>query len=484
MSAYVPGCDHDVFVSYAHVDDEPLDGVEFGWVTTFVRSLETRLRQKLGAKNLSIWMDHQDLRGHISLTTQIVEALRRTATILVVVSPGYLRSDWCREERQQFFRMLKERTDSGSRVFLIELDKIDRGLFPHELNDLVGYRFWTLDRLSRVPRTFGTPVPVPSDEEYYRQLNRVGFELAEELTRMAGAGAAAPAGGAHPKPHVYLAEVTDDLDLRRDAVKDYLKHLGYNVVPETWQRHDDLDAFQKSVDADLERCSVYVQLLSDVAGKRPFGQAYGYPRLQYERAVALKKPILQWRDLKLDLTGDINPDQRALLEGPTVRAETLERFKSAIVEAVTPPPPPPIPLLPETGRFVLVSADRPDRTRAEEVVRSPSWPKELGYVIPPESDDPAVVRQCLELGLNECDGVVVVYCESDAASVLSQLMQCRKVLAQRGSPLRLIGIYDGPPPTEARPALAVGLPNLRYLNCRKDTAELQNFLATLTTASS
>ena len=34
--AFVPNYKHDIFVSYAHVDDEPFPGADKGWVTTLL----------------------------------------------------------------------------------------------------------------------------------------------------------------------------------------------------------------------------------------------------------------------------------------------------------------------------------------------------------------------------------------------------------------------------------------------------------------
>ena len=34
--AFVPGYNNDIFVSYAHVDNEPLPGVEEGWVSILI----------------------------------------------------------------------------------------------------------------------------------------------------------------------------------------------------------------------------------------------------------------------------------------------------------------------------------------------------------------------------------------------------------------------------------------------------------------
>src|SRR4029077_16085668 len=53
--AFVPGFDHDVFVIYAHVDNE-----RSGWVTKLVKELEVRLAEQLGGHpRPSVWMDHK-----------------------------------------------------------------------------------------------------------------------------------------------------------------------------------------------------------------------------------------------------------------------------------------------------------------------------------------------------------------------------------------------------------------------------------------
>ena len=39
--AYIPGFEHDIFISYAHVDNAPLDEEEDGWVMKLHTSLMT-----------------------------------------------------------------------------------------------------------------------------------------------------------------------------------------------------------------------------------------------------------------------------------------------------------------------------------------------------------------------------------------------------------------------------------------------------------
>jgi len=48
-SSYVPGYQHDVFVSYAQVDNQTLGG-DYGWVHTLVDNLKEMLSGQLGRR--------------------------------------------------------------------------------------------------------------------------------------------------------------------------------------------------------------------------------------------------------------------------------------------------------------------------------------------------------------------------------------------------------------------------------------------------
>ena len=121
--AFVPKYQYDIFVSYAHVDDMPDVGADHGWVTTLISSLRTRLAQRLGRSDaFSLWMD-PELANHGSLTPQILDALHGSATILIILSPGYLASWWCLREKDSFLDTLQGGSDS--RIFLVERDIID-----------------------------------------------------------------------------------------------------------------------------------------------------------------------------------------------------------------------------------------------------------------------------------------------------------------------------------------------------------------------
>jgi hypothetical protein len=474
---------YDVFISYAHADNVPFSGtdVKDGWVTTFASNLNNLLSRKL-KRDASVWMDHRELTGNAPLTPAIMDALRETATIVVVVSPRYLASEWCGREREGFLKFINQRTAAGSRVFRVEIDTVDE--LPNEFKDTLGYPFWVKEWSDPVPRTLGFPVPDPRDQEYYKRLTRIGYELAEELKglglaagreRDIASGMAAGSPSRHP---VFLAEVTDDLDSKREEVKDYLVQAGFSVLPETWRAYENLAAFERAVDRDLAQCQLFAQLLGEVPGKRPFNQRYGYPRLQYERAALAGKTILQWRSESLKVEGVSDPDQCALVEGDTVRAVSIEEFKRGLIAAALPPPEPARPSV--KGKFVFVSADAADRPRVDDLIGQSLNRRGISYAMIPTQSDPDLVRKFLEVSLANCDAALVVYCATDQASLLGQVLQCRKIIAQRDQPVPAIAIYDGPPPPDERDEISFRFPNLQFLDCRRDQTALEEFLDGLT----
>lgn len=128
--AYVPKYEQDIFVSYAHVDNQLLPGADAGWVTTLVKGLKIKLSEKLGRKeNYSLWMDPQ-LDGNVPITSEIMDTLRSSATLLIIMSPGYLASEWCHREKNAFLNTVKEQVRSGSRVFIVERNKIETSKYP------------------------------------------------------------------------------------------------------------------------------------------------------------------------------------------------------------------------------------------------------------------------------------------------------------------------------------------------------------------
>ena len=477
LMAYVPGYEHDVFVSYAHVDDEPEPGETTGWVTTLVSFLKTRLACKLGRSDaFSVWMDHE-LLGHSSLSRQIIGTLERSATLIVILSPGYLASPWCQREASAFLNHLARRRESSSQVFVVRRDKID-GTEPEEFGDLTGYQFWVQDNLGTTPHTLGTPRPDPAERRYYDRVNDLVTELAEHLKSLRDPAQRGPQKVVpDERPTIFIAEPTDDLDEVHQDVKRYLQQAGLRVLPDCWYPRDP-GSFRKAATRDLANCDVFVQLLSASVGKRTPDVPDGYTYLQLQMAESSGKPILQWRVEDLDTEKISDARHRALLERETVLAVGIEEFKRTIKEQVlkkkAPAPPKSI------DAFVFVDREAEDSPLAEKVCEALKQ-YGAGYVLPERRGTAAQIRRELERNLVDCDALIVVYGSSDRGWVDEQLRQCRKAISKRDRPLQAVAVFEGPPETKER--LNVNLPKMMTIDCRRglDEVALNTFLSGLGT---
>ena len=191
--AYVAGYDYDVFISYAHVDNEPFLPGGKGWVTSLIDGLRKLMAVKLGrTDSFSLWMDYA-LRGAEPVTPQLLNTVRNSAMLIVILSPGYLASDWCRRERDAFLGIVQAR--GARRVFVFERDSINDASRPPELFDLVPFRFWIRDREGKAPHILGFPQPSADDHEYINRLHDLSIEVTEELKRMNAAAEHPPAQG-------------------------------------------------------------------------------------------------------------------------------------------------------------------------------------------------------------------------------------------------------------------------------------------------
>ena len=492
--AYVPGYEQDIFVSYGRVDDEPLPGVEKGWVSGLVETLNIRLRALIGrGDELSIWKDEQ-LSKHGDLTPALIQTVQNTALLMVIMSRGYLKSPWCQRERETFLNAVQQRRSSGSRVFLVLIDDLDLRERPPEFGDLLGYKFWE-DRSTGRPKILGYPLPDPrQDDDYYSSVEDLARDLYGELERLRQLdGSAAPTPVAAPEvspvaaeapsaspamateatspngsdaPCIYLAEATDDVDYLRDEVKRYLDQQKFRVLPDSWYASDPAE-FQAAVSKDLENSLAFVQLLGAFAGKKLPGQDQSRGMMLHQLALAASKPILQWRDASLDLNSVRDPAHRLFLDGSTVIASDIELFKGQVVELARKEleernrPEPQFPVADEA--FVFVQSDKEDASIADQLCGLLAE-RGLMYALPIHEGSAEEIREDREANLVDCDALVVVYGEITEGWVREQLRNWRKILFRREKPLRALAVCEGPP-ADKRP-LGMRLPNMHILNCR------------------
>jgi hypothetical protein len=86
----------DVFLSYTRVKDE------YGAVEHFRDHLEVELRKKTGDVALTIFQDTRVIHGGDRWQEILLRQLADARLLLVLLSPTWIRSPWCRREYEEF----------------------------------------------------------------------------------------------------------------------------------------------------------------------------------------------------------------------------------------------------------------------------------------------------------------------------------------------------------------------------------------------
>ena len=111
--AWVPRYFYDVFLSYAHADNEgPQE-----WVGSFKTELEFQIRANLaawGRRDATVWWDEHRIKPGDAIRGTIIDALNRSATVVSLCSPEYRASGYCMKERAEFERACSR--DGGIKV--------------------------------------------------------------------------------------------------------------------------------------------------------------------------------------------------------------------------------------------------------------------------------------------------------------------------------------------------------------------------------
>ena len=137
--AYIPGYTYDIFISYAHVDNETIFGQRDGWIEQFYKNLNLLLAKRMGRMDtIKIWWDNKKLDGSRLFDESIKEGIRQSAIMLSIVSPGYLASEYCMSELQLFHKKSQQeatglKVGDRSRILNILLNNIPYTQWPGEL---------------------------------------------------------------------------------------------------------------------------------------------------------------------------------------------------------------------------------------------------------------------------------------------------------------------------------------------------------------
>ena len=176
------GFDKHLFISYAHLDNQPLPSEPQGWITRFHASLEAFLSMRLGGKT-EIWRDEK-LQGNDLFAAEIVAQFPHTALLVSILTPRYLKSEWCTREVQEFCNSAQHSggvvVDNKARVFKVIKTPVDTDeSLPPVMKDALGYEFFTYED--------GAPLeldPVANPQAYKLKVNKLAWDIVQLLKKL------------------------------------------------------------------------------------------------------------------------------------------------------------------------------------------------------------------------------------------------------------------------------------------------------------
>jgi len=469
------------FISYAHIDNEPLPTESSGWVTLFHAALQQMLAGRLGGR-ADIWRDER-LRGNDLFADEIVANFEQTAVLVSVLSPRYLKSDWCRREISEFCQTAERNgglvVDNKCRVFKVfkfPLDEADDDALPATLQQVLGYQFYETDEDQTTTRELAPSYGDKSKQDFMRRVAKLAFDIRQLLGKLEchaeteAAAAPSPAG----RPVVYLASCGHDRREQREMLELELDRMGYDVLPDRQLPTGEAE-FVAEVERLLARSRVAIHLIGSSYGMVPDGPTdKSVAVLQNELAVQRCRAGALARLVWLPQgTASSHPLQAAFIEALHQEAEaqfgadlitgefeTLKAAVHALLDKLQQPAPvAPEPATPGRRQLHLLCSER-DRKESVALVRQLRLTVDVS--LPVFTGDAGAVREANQALLMACDQVLLYYGEGDEAWKFHQQNELRRIRALRGgTPLPPEHVYLAAPNSDDKDILVeLGEPRL------------------------
>jgi hypothetical protein len=398
--------DKHIFISYAHLDNQPLTPEQEGWVSRFHQMLQNILTMRMGHK-AQIWRDEK-LRGNDIFADEIVAQFPGTDVLVSVLSKCYIESEWCRREIDEFCRACGEiRVGNKSRIIKVIKLPLDIGdPLPPMMKDMLGYEFFTYqDRERKKTPMELDPVYLPEFASLYiKRLYALVEDIREVIEQIEN-----PVAGLRPppsRPQIFLAQCSRDQREAREALEMDLRQHRYQILPDRQLPNEETD-FVSAVSGLLEQCSFSIHLVGGFSGFVPEGSSgKSAVVLQNEMAIAQARKGGLRRVVWLPAdTESRDPEQQRFIEALHTDAEA--QFGADLI----------------TGDFEVLKAEvhsvlESMEKKAREQIVEPSTAKDLKllYLICDQKDREGVLplRKVLKNGGFE---VKIPLFEGDAATV-------------------------------------------------------------------
>ena len=476
-----------IYLSYAHLDNVQLRGDE-GWVDRFQEALQIRLAQLLGY-DVDIVRDSK-LRGNDYVDDHLLRQIVNSSFFVAIITPAYVKSDWCREEFRHFLEATAP-SDSGvarrERVFTVVKTPVDKDDWFPEFKSLgsktLQYNFYERDKDGRF-REF-SPDHTLIDKRFWERLDDVAVDIARVLTNRdrKPETRVGPADGSDGR--IYLAETSPDLEFQRENIRRELEQSGYEVLPQG-PLPQKAELFSMAVRECLAQCSFSVHMVGDSYGRVPQGATRSTVEIQNELAVegsessnlarVIWMPIgispldERQREFVKRLQFDANAQTGADLVQTSLQdlKVLIERKLTAGASKTDSP----------HGTIIRIYLICDERD-LDHIAWLEHYLFGLGYevILPVFEGEPAEILMYHKDNLLLCDAVLIFYGAGGRAWIHSKLTDVRKALGWgRSKPFLTVALFIAEPLTEEKRTFRTHEALVLQSDGKLDPESLQSFV--------
>jgi hypothetical protein len=487
---YLPDFDYDVFISYAHKDDDQYPPEDQGWVAELHSALEKRIGTYLHTEP-ALWRDCE-LSGNDVFNEKISNRLAKAATLLSVITENFLSHKWFQTELEGFCRNAQDkvglRVGEKLRIFKVLKSDVKRGTLPPQFEGTLRYKFFGPDpehpgSIHEFRRWLGAK----QFNLWWVEMDRLAKDIAETLKAMRNMSPDYAAGqlysdSASQLATVYLAQTSEDQEFTRSKIKKELQDRNIAVLPQ-----GDLpfrgSQFERQVRDDLKKSDLSIHIFGNLPGFTPEGRERASTFIQHdlalERAHDRDFRRFVWTPVELDspderqqqyldyLRTDTSVQQGAeILQGKVeelktevlrsidqIRRDREERSRTVIPEIQPAQTPSQITASTEP-LSVYIICDAQDLQSAGLLAIS-NFLLDSGYepIKPVVVESAEEARRMHEEYLQSCDAFIIYYGAGSAGWVSTKIADIVRFRNTRRTPLLSKAVYIAPPVTDAKKSL-------------------------------
>lgn len=451
--AFVPNYQYDLFISYAHVDNQLLPGETEGWITRFHGYLSILLSQRVGKMNaVKIWRD-PNLDGSELFDSVIENRIRNSALFLALTSTGYLDSEYCRKELEEFSR--KAATEPAGitagermRVLNVLINNIPHRSWPEEFGRTSGYPFYEAEDNEDLG------YPISNNKLFADRLRKLVDGIHKSLLALnSSAGVNNPV--AKTQRTIFVADTADSLRLNRrrllnDLQQDPTIRIVSNIPPPF-----DHDSHEQSVIDAVRRADLSVHLLDNLPGREIQDcEGQSYPQRQIQLSLQHGKAQFVWVPQTLDAQTVEDESYRDFLDKLQNgdRVNLNYSFVRGSASSVSREVLDTLERLPAPGQngkasalgAALVDTHLKDQRHAA-FLGDILMRKHIQPYINPEEDDPKQNVRILEERLKQVSKLIVIFGDVGEEWVRARLGVALQIAVTEKCPLKACGVYFAPP---------------------------------------